>query len=157
MGLVNNPKDITYGRIVLQDPAQGITSMVYRNLAIQIFNKLTDYCLNDAVMYNRLRQLLSQDSPMKKEAFDNLVEKAEKSGIDLLTVIEVYNEGFEQEYPLHLTKEQKAFNRVNAYIADHVEVDPHKREDGTTELTNLYKSQTPGQSRLQRIKKALKK
>ena len=95
--------------------------MVYRDLAIEIFNKLIDYSLNDSVMYNRLRQLLSQDNKgknMSKESFDNLATKADKAGIDLLEVIEVYNEGYEQDYPLHLTREQRAFNKVNSFLAE---------------------------------------
>src|ERR1700722_6539653 len=120
LGLIDDIKKLPYGRIIMKDPDQGVKSMVYRDLAIEIFNKLIDYCLNDSVMYNRLRQLLSQDHKgrsMSKESFDNLVAKAEKSNVELLTVIEVYNEGYKQDYPVHLTREQRAFNKVNAYLA----------------------------------------
>ena len=90
----------------MQDPHQGIFSMVYRPIAIEIFNTLLNYCLNDGVMYNRLRQLLTQDHPTSTKAFENLVQKAETSGYDLTTILEVYNRGFNQEGPSHLTSEQ---------------------------------------------------
>jgi hypothetical protein len=149
LGLINDLKKLPYGRIILQDPNQGVKSMVYRDLAVEIFNKLVDYCLNDAVMYNRLRQLLQQDHHMSKESFDNLAAKAEKSNIDLLTVIEVYNEGYNQDYPNHLTREQRAFNRVNAFLATEELTDSNERQADvvTTPVKRTFKT----------IKKALKK
>ena len=164
MGLVN-PKEITYGRVILQDPNQGIKSMVYRDLAIQIFDKMIDWMLNDPIIYNRTRQLLSQKHKMSKESFDNLAAKAEKANINLLTIIEVYNEGLKQDYPLHLSPEQRAYNRVNAFIAHEDnefaginDSTPSDREQGTTSLTNIYKRGTPGQSKtLKTLKKVIKK
>ena len=55
-------KKLSYARIVLTDVKAGITSMVYRDLSIKIFQKITNYILNDQVLYNRLRSLLLADN-----------------------------------------------------------------------------------------------
>lgn len=121
LGLINDIKKITYGRICMQDPHQGIYSMVYRSLTEEIYNKLLDYVLNDMVMFNRLRQLLMQDhhkaNSSSKEALDNIAKKADKSGIDLSTLIETYNEGYERNFPEHLSREQRGFNHLNYFLA----------------------------------------
>ena len=154
LGLIDNIKQVALARQVLLNPRQGIESAVYRPYAIEMFNKLIDYCLNDTVMYNRLKQLLRQDHPlMSRESFENLVEKAEKHGVDLTQVIEAYNEGYNQDFPAHLTREQRAFNHANAFVARQSSV--NDREVGTTSLTNVYTAGTPGQT-VKTIKKALK-
>lgn len=63
---------LPYARIVLSDPKQGIESMVYRGLAIKIFGKMADMMLNDATIYNRMRQLLlSKPMNESEDYFDN--------------------------------------------------------------------------------------
>ena len=165
-------KKLTYARIVLNNPHEGIYSMVYRDLAANIFTKITDYILNDSILFNRLRQLLMQEHGLSSSAFEALLKKATKSNLPLNIVLEIYQRGFkDQAYP-NLTPEQKAFNRVNSFIAGGlarkldadlweaaVELDPDKREWGTTSLTDLYKKGTPGQTSntLKTIRKNIKK
>jgi hypothetical protein len=62
-------KKLSYARIVMSDPRQGIYSMVYRDLATQIFTKLARYAVNDSVIYNRLQALLEADKKTKLEDF----------------------------------------------------------------------------------------
>ena len=57
-GLGSDLKKLTYYRQVMVDPRAGFYNMVYRNYAVEIFENLVSYVLNDAQLYNRLRQLL---------------------------------------------------------------------------------------------------
>ena len=166
MGLIDDIKKLPYAQIIMQDPDQGVKSMVYRNLAISIFNKLIDFTLNDPVVYNRIRQLLSQGkNPMSEKAFDNLANRADKMGIDLLKIIELYNEGYEKDYPIHLTREQRAFGWINKYLTNEDnefagvnDSTPSDREIGTSTLADIYRRGTPGQSKtLKTLKKVTKK
>lgn len=161
-------KKLAYARIVLSDVPTGIKSMVYRDLAISIFSKLTNFCLNDPVIFNRLIQLLGRKHPMRSKAFEALIAKAGKSGIPLDVLIEVYERGMSETPPPHLSHEQYAFNRVNGFIAggrvreldyDLVEWLPaDKMEWGSDSLANEYRRDTPGQSKtLNTIRKVIKK
>jgi len=161
-------KKLPYARIILSDVPTGIKNMVYRELAIRIFSEITKYCLNDQIMFNRLRQLLEQKHPMRTKAFESLISKAESSGIPLDVVIEVYERGMSDTPPSHLSQEQHAFNRINSFIAggaareldsDLLEWLPAKdMEWGSDSLANEYIKDTPGQSRtLKTIKKVIKK
>lgn len=116
LGLGRDKQKLAWYRAILQDPKNGIYNMNYRDLSVEVFDKLINYMLNDPVIYNRTRQLLSQSNPTTTKAFEALVKKAEKSGIELTEVLEAYNIGYDQEYPLHLSPEQKAFNKVNEFI-----------------------------------------
>lgn len=165
-------KKLPYARIVLGDVPQGITSMVYRDLAIEIFSKITDHILNDSILYQRLRQLLMQESPMSSRAFEALITKAEKASIPLDVVIEVYNRGY-ADNPGMLSHEQHAFNRVNSFIAgglarqwdadllDEMELEAKDREEGSDSLVKTYQQDTPGEpgykKTLNTIRKVLKK
>lgn len=65
-------KKLPYARIVLSDVNQEIKSMVYRDLAVEIFTKLTNLILNDQVLYQRTRQLLMSQH---HEETENIKEK----------------------------------------------------------------------------------
>jgi|SRR6516225_3951305 hypothetical protein len=67
-GLGRNLKKLPYYRIVMQDPRAGFYNTVYREYAVEIFNNLLDYTLNDAQLYSRLRQLLLNDNRKHEEA-----------------------------------------------------------------------------------------
>jgi hypothetical protein len=140
----------------MQQPQQAVYNMVYRPLAAEMFNFLIDCVLNDSVMYNRLRQILMQQHPTSPHAFEALIAKAETAGIELTKILEVYDNGFRRDFPAHLTPEQRAFNAVNSFIANEMQLDPHKREQGTDDLVNTYIKDTPGQSKINTIRKALK-
>ena len=160
-------KKLAYARIVLSDVPTGIKNMVYRELAIRMWGKIGHYILNDSILYNRLRVLLQQTHPMTEEAFESLIAKAEKAGIPFDTVLEVYERGYAEKPPEHLTPEQHAFNRVNSFVAGGAarELDADlvqewlpasKMEYGSDTLAKEYIKDTPGQ-KLNRIRKALKK
>ena len=161
-------KKLPYARIVLSDVPTGIKNMVYRELAIRIFSEISNYCINDTIMFNRLRQLLERKHPIRPKAFESLINKAEKSGIPLDVIIEVYERGMADPPPSHLSQEQHAFNRCNSFIAggmareldsDLVEWLPaSKMEWGSNSLAKEYIKDTPGQSKtLNTIKKVIKK
>src|SRR5262249_21121790 len=131
-------KKLPYARIVLSDVQQGITSMVYRNLAIEMFSKITNYILNDQILYQRLRQLLMNDH-FSSRAFEALIKKADKAGLSLDVILEVYERGMKDTSHPHLTREQNALNRVDSFIAgglarkldaDLIEDTPSDREWG---------------------------
>lgn len=162
-------KKLPYARIVMSDVSTGITNMVYRNLAIEIWSKIGKFVLNDSILYNRLRNLLQQSHPISEKAFEALIEKAEAHGIPFDVIMEVYERGMFDPPPEHLSQEQHAFNRINSFIAGGKarEIDSDligewkpadKMEWGTSSLANEYAKDTPGQSRtLKTIRKVLKK
>lgn len=106
------------------------------------------------IQHNKFQEEVELDSP----AFAALFKKSEKSGIDLATLGEVYNRGWNSwSEGLKVTQEQYAFARVNSYInqgktyfnedADLHEgrapgtpsIKRYKRPDGTTALKSLNK------------------
>ena len=65
------------------------------------------------VQYNKFNEEVELDTP----AFASLFKKSEKSGIDLETLGEVYNRGWNSWMEgLKVTQEQYAFARVNSFI-----------------------------------------
>lgn len=166
-GLAKDLRRLAYYRAILQNPRSSFNNSVYRDLAGELLDSLTNYVINDAQIFNRLRQDLIADRKVKREELDNLMEKAEATGIEADVVLEVYRRGLSQDFPMHLTAEQRAFNRVNSYLAkggayyedaDLRECDdPSSREEGTDSIVNCYKTATPGQGALKTIRKVVKK
>lgn len=68
---------------------------------------------SDIIQHNKFQEEVEYDTP----AFAALFKKSEKSGIDLETLGEVYNRGWNSwTEGLKVTQEQYAFARVNSYI-----------------------------------------
>lgn len=68
---------------------------------------------SDIIQYNKFQEEVEFDTP----AFAALFKKSEKSGIDLETLGEVYNRGWNSwTEGLKVTQEQYAFARVNSFI-----------------------------------------
>ena len=121
-GLGSDVSRLSYYRNIIQNPQQAIQSVIMRKYAGEILNNLLGFVFSDSVMYNRLRQLLVSSgkhmSKMKPSAFESIMTKALSNGVDLETLIEVYEMGYEDEdRPAWLSKEQHAFNSVNSFIA----------------------------------------
>ncbi len=80
-GLGSDLKKLTYYRQVMVDPRAGFYNMVYRNYAVEIFENLVSYVLNDAQLYNRLRQLLlthREEFQQESEENKRIVETLKK-------------------------------------------------------------------------------
>jgi len=95
-------RKLPYARVVLGDVSAGLNQYVYRDLAVKIYSKISNFILNDQILYQRMLQLLH-------------------SGIN------------------------------------EMELDPHKREEGTASLRNTYSKDTPGQKTWKTIKRNVKK
>ncbi|SRR6266705_769294 len=121
-GLGSDVSRMSYYRQIIQNPQQAIQSVIMRKYAGEILNNLLGFVFSDSVMYNRLRQLLISSgkhmAKMKPSAFESIMTKALSNGVELETLIEVYEMGYEDEKrPTWLSKEQHAFNSVNSFIA----------------------------------------
>jgi hypothetical protein len=120
-GLGSDISRLSYYRQIIQNPQQAIQSVIMRKYAAEVLNNLLGFVFSDSVMYNRLRQLLVSSgkhmSKMKPSAFESIMTKAISNNVDIETLIEVYEEGYEDEdRPTWLSKEQHAFNSVNSFI-----------------------------------------
>lgn len=166
-GLAKKLSRIAYYRQVLQSPRSSFNNSITRDLAAEVLETLVTYVLKDPQLYSRLRADLLADN-MRKEALDNLKAKAERHGYPFEIVMEVYNRGLNQDGPDHLSAENRAFNRVNAFLAGgkvdrdlaEMELSVGAREQGTDTIVNSYLDDTPGQKpskTLQTIRKLIKK
>ena len=94
------------------------------------------------VQYNKFNEEVEFDTP----AFASLFKKAEKSGIDLETLGEVYNRGWNAwSENSKVTQEQYAFARVNSYINQgktyfNEDRDLHEGADSGHPIVKEYKS-----------------
>ena len=122
-GLGSDQSKLSYYRQIIQNPQNSAQSVVLRKYMAEVFDNLLDLVFSDSVVYNRIRQLLvakgSKMAAMKPSAFESLVQKyipiADK--VPFETIIEEYEIGYEDDTrPLHLSREQYAFNRVNAFL-----------------------------------------
>jgi len=98
---------------------------------------------NDVIVqYNKFNEEVEFDTP----AFASLFKKAEKSGIDLETLGEVYNRGWNAwSENSKVTQEQYAFARVNSYINQgktyfNEDRDLHEGADSGHPIVKEYKS-----------------
>ena len=115
-GLGSDPRKLPYYRQVMIDPRAGFFNLSYRDYALEIYNNLLNYMLNDPQLYSRLRQLLiQQNRKMSMKTHEELEYKSEKSGIDFDTLMMVYFDGVDKPNP-ELTEEQRGMVAVNVYI-----------------------------------------
>lgn len=166
-GLCPDIQKINWYRQVLQNPQGSFNNTIYRNIAGEVFDKLLNYVLNDSILFNRLRQDLLADH-LNKRAFENIQRKAIENGIQFDVLLEVYNRGLQQDEPVHLTQEQRAFNRVNSFVSHgrawyedydlvEMQLNPDKRLEATKSLSDTYKDDTPGERKtLSTIRRARK-
>jgi hypothetical protein len=122
-GLGSDQSKLPYYRTIIQNPQQAAQSVVLRKYMAEVFDNLLKLVFEDAVLYNRVRQLLvakgSKMAAMKPSAFESLVANwmSVSDDIPFDQVIEEYEIGYEDDTrPRHLTKEQYAFNRVNSLL-----------------------------------------
>lgn len=123
----------------------------------ELLDEVLNYITEDATLFGRLTEILLEKKNLTLKSFSNLEEKAEKAGISIDILIEVYQRGYESRYPYTLTQEQRAFNRINSFISgrntedqdllDEMKECPSDRLVGTDSARLNYVSDTPGQSK----------
>lgn len=72
-GLIKDQRRIAYYRAILQNPRSAFNNGIYRDLAGELLDTLTNYVLNDTQIYNRLRQDLIANrrlQEMRQDASD---------------------------------------------------------------------------------------
>lgn len=151
---------LNFYRQVMTNPKKANEVPYLRKYVSETLDLVLNMIFEDPQMYNRVRTKLQDNLPKggiragMKKIEDALVVKSHRSGIAIDVLIEVYNRGIEQD-----GDQEKAFNRVNSYIAGgrarKLDADLDPVGVGTDELTKRYADMTPGQS-FELIKKALK-
>jgi hypothetical protein len=120
-GLGSDITRLPYYTQAIQNPQGTVSQVAFRGYVAEVLDNLLDIVFKDPVVYARVAsQLLSNNKPanLNSIAFESLIKKAEKSGVAVDTIIEIYNKGYnDQNRPKHLTAEQYGFNRVNSYLA----------------------------------------
>jgi hypothetical protein len=86
-GLGRNINKLDWYREVMLDPRSGFYNVNYRDYAVEIFNNLLDYVLNDMALYHRLRTDLLSDNRHRRIfesiEFDDYQPFAKKMGVYL--------------------------------------------------------------------------
>lgn len=115
---------LSYYRQAIMDPSRANMNPNLRKYVAEVSEQLLDIIWGDAQMKNRLRTIL-QDKYMRQTDVDNrqrglprrvenaLVDKAHRNGIDIDVIMEVFERGLEDSDG----DIEKAFNRVNSFIA----------------------------------------
>lgn len=152
---------LTFYRQVMADPGKANQTPYLRKYVAEVLDLLLDLIFNDTVMYNRLHTKLQHNLPsggVRKgitKIDDALTIKADKSGISLDILKEVYDRGLHADGG----NQEKAFSRVNSFIAGglarKMDADLDPNGVGTDAVTKRYADMTPGQN-FALIKKALK-
>lgn len=115
---------LTYYRQAIMDPQKANMNPNLRSYVAEVTEQLLDIIWGDSQMKNRLRTIL-QHNYLRQTDIDNrqrglprrvenaLVDKAHQHGIDVDVIIEVFERGLE----VSNGNIEKAFNRVNSFIA----------------------------------------
>jgi phosphopantetheine adenylyltransferase len=141
-----------------------------RDRIFNVTSKVLQYVNDDNLLYNRLLVLLHNDY-FEESQRDALLKRAQKSGFEYTTLLEIYLRGLISS-PIYgdKTPQQYAFDRVNSFIAggrsrndldsdiwdSHIqnrlnntrivkEVKLPPAEWGTKEMSDRYCKDTPGQ------------
>ncbi len=132
-GLGRDQTKMMYYQQAIQNPQITVQQVAFRGYVAEVLDKLCDLIFTDPILYARVAALLASKkrpaSPValrhphgrariRPKAWESLQKKADSSGVELKTLVEVYDKGFnDTSRPMHLTPEQFAYNRVNSYIA----------------------------------------
>lgn len=156
LGLAGDQRHIAYYVSAMEDPYGTVTDSFRREYAADVLNELLNIAAEDHVVYDHIVSYLMVHNSqrfrgrtwMEENAKQAIENKASKSGIPEHILYEVYDRGYDQTPPNHLTREQNAFNAVNSFIAHGKSWrdNPDLRLWGTDSLTQIYADATPGQS-----------
>lgn len=114
-------------KIAFKDKENNVKFQQYRSHILDIFDKLISIITKNSSVYEKVKQDVlknygsAKSNKMQEEKTINaLKNKIDDSGIDLDTIIEVYNRGIEyceeNGMPIGKLPEQYAFERVNSFI-----------------------------------------
>jgi hypothetical protein len=103
-------KHISGYRQAMSDPKHAVTNPTTRAYVADVLDNVLDMIFGDSMLYNRVRFLLQKKHGIKVE--EAIRAKAEKSGFDMDTLMNVYIRGLDEQ-----NNQEKAFNRVNSFIA----------------------------------------
>ncbi len=106
LGLADNDELQKYRRALRSSKKQALQSPEMREKLADLLDKLIDLTTQDPATYSRVRYRV-----MNKEAI-SLINKAEKSGIDVSILAEVFARGLIVNHDVN-----EAFNRVNSFVA----------------------------------------
>jgi hypothetical protein len=106
LGLADNDELQKYRRALRSSKKQALQSPEMREKLADLLDKLIDLTTQDPATYSRVRYRV-----MNKEAI-SLINKAEKSGIDVNILAEVFARGLIVNHDVN-----EAFNRVNSFVA----------------------------------------
>jgi len=145
---LGNQDHLSYYRQAMSDPKKAVVNPNLRKYVAEILDDVLNIIFNDSQTYNRLRTLLQKDHKIE----DALMQKSERSGLDVEILREVYARGM-----IEHEDQEKAFARVNSFVAGGLarKMDADLMGMGTDTVTKKYADMTPGQS-FELIKKALK-
>jgi len=116
-----------YRRALRSSKKAALQSPEMREKLADLLDKLIDLTTQDPATYSRVRYRVQT-----KEAYA-LLSKAEKSGVDVDIIFEVFARGYEQNEDIN-----EAFNRVNSFIAG------GKAADMDKDLSEKVKAPTGG-------------
>lgn len=115
---------LSFYRQAIMDPSKAVMNPNLRKYVGEVSEQILDIIWGDAQMKNRLRTIL-QNKYMRQTDVDNrerglprrvenaLVDKAHRNGIDVDVIMEVFERGLDDSDG----DIEKAFNRVNSFIA----------------------------------------
>lgn len=106
LGLADTEDLQKYRRALRSSKKAALQSPEMRSKLADLLDKLIDLTTQDPATYSRVRYRVQT-----KEAM-SLLNKAEKSGVDVEIIFEVFTRGYEENEDIN-----EAFNRVNSFIA----------------------------------------
>ena len=106
LGLADTDDLQKYRRALRSSKKAALQSPEMRSKLADLLDKLIDLATQDPATYSRVRYRVQT-----KEAM-SLLNKAEKSGVDVEIIFEVFARGYEENEDIN-----EAFNRVNSFIA----------------------------------------
>jgi hypothetical protein len=106
LGLADTDDLQKYRRALRSSKKAALQSPEMRSKLADLLDKLIDLTTQDPATYSRVRYRVQT-----KEAM-SLLNKAEKSGVDVEIIFEVFARGYEENEDIN-----EAFNRVNSFIA----------------------------------------
>jgi len=129
LGLADGSELQKYRRALRSSKKQALQSPEMRKKLADLLDKLIDLTTGDPTTFSRVRQRV-----MTKEAM-SLLSKAEKSGVDVDIIFEVFSRGYNNNEDIN-----EAFSRVNSFIAGGKAVDMDSDLSEKVDLPQKYRA-----------------
>lgn len=128
LGLADTDELQKYRRALRSSKKQALASPEMRKKLSDLLDKLIDIITTDTATYSRVRY------NVQKEAMA-LINKAEKSGVDVDIIFEVFSRGYKKNEDIN-----EAFNRVNSFIAGGKAAEMDKDLTEKSDLPHKYRA-----------------